>query len=448
MLSVSEAEGRAGALVEAALKAGADAADVLYIGDGSTEVQVRLGELEDVTRSEGEEIGLRLFVGGRSASVSSSDLSADALAALVERAAAMAREAPEDPYAGLAPEDRLLRGAAPDVEADDGADPSPVALKERALAIEEAARSVSGITNSEGAGASAGRTVIALATSHGFCRGYTTSGYGAAVSVIGGEGSGMQRDSASHSVRHYADLDAAETLGQLAADRTVKRLNPVQLASGAMPVLFDPRVGGGLVGALLGAMSGPAVARRTSFLLGREDALLFDPAISIVDDPHRLRGLKSKPFDGEGVATNGGRLIDGGRMTGWLLNAASARQLGLETSGHATRGIGGAPGAGATNVHLEPGTASPAELMADIKLGLYVTEMIGSGVNPVTGDYSRGASGFVIRDGALAEPADEITIAGNLIAMFRALVPANDLEHRRAVNVPTLRVDGMTVAGA
>jgi PmbA protein len=448
MLKVSEAEGRAGALVEAALKAGADAADVLYIGDGSTEVQVRLGELEDVTRSEGEEIGLRLFIGRRSASVSSSDLSRDALTALVGRAAAMAREAPEDPYAGLAPEDRLLRGAAPDVEADDGADPSPVALKERALAIEEVARSVSGITNSEGAGMSAGRTVIALATSHGFCRGYTTSGYSAGVSVIGGEGSDMQRDSASHSVRHYADLDDAETLGRLAADRTVQRLNPVQLASGTMPVVFDTRVGGGLVGALLGAMSGPAVARRTSFLLGREDELLFDPAIVIVDDPHRLRGLKSKPFDGEGVATHAGRLIDGGRMTGWLLNAAAARQLGLETSGHATRGIGGAPGAGATNVHLEPGTASPAELMADIRLGLYVTEMIGSGVNPVTGDYSRGASGFVIRDGALAEPVDEITIAGNLIAMFRALVPANDLEHRRAVNVPTLRVDGMTVAGA
>jgi PmbA protein len=448
MLSVSEAEGRAGALIEAALKAGADAADVLYIGDGSTEVQVRLGELEDVTRSEGEEIGLRLFVGRRSASVSSSDLSADALAALVDRAAAMAREAPEDPFAGLAPQEKLLRGPAQDMEADDGADPSPVALKARALAMEEAARAVPGITNSEGAGMSAGRTVVALATSHGFCRGYTTSGYGAAVSVIGGEGGDMQRDSASHSVRHYADLDAPDALGRLAAERTVKRLNPGKLASGTMPVLFDPRVGGGLLGDLLGAMSGPAIARRTSFLLGREDELLFDPAIVIVDDPHRPRGLKSKPFDGEGVATHGSRLIDGGRMTGWLLNAAAARQLGLETNGHANRGIGGAPGVGATNVHLEPGTMSPAELMADIGTGLYVTEMIGSGVNPVTGDYSRGASGFVIRDGALAGPVDEITIAGNLIDMFRALVPANDLEHRRAVNVPTLRVDGMTVASA
>lgn len=448
MLSVSEAEGRAGALVDAAIKAGADSADVLYIGDAATEVSVRLGELEDVTRSEGEEIGLRLFVGSRSASVSSSDLSTEALAALVERAAAMAREAPEDPYSGLAPAERLLKGPTPDVDADDGADPSPVELKARALAMEEAARAIPGITNSEGAGVSAGRTMVALATSHGFCRGYATSGYGAAASVIGGEGGDMQRDSASHSVRHYADLDAPGAIGRLAGERTVARLNPGKLASGTMPILFDPRVGGSLIGALLGAMSGPGIARKTSFLLGREDELLFDPAIVIVEDPHRPRGLKSKPFDGEGVATARRRLIEGGRLTGWLLNAASARQLGLETTGHASRGIGGAPGAGATNVHLEPGALSPAALMADIADGLYVTEMIGSGVNPVTGDYSRGASGFIIRNGEIAAPVAEITIAGNLIDMFRALVPADDLEFRRGVNVPTLRIDGMTVAGA
>jgi PmbA protein len=448
MLNVSEAEGRAGALVEAAIRAGADAADVLYIGDAATEVQVRLGELEDVTRSEGEEIGLRLFVGSRSASVSSSDLSAGALIALVERAAAMAREAPEDPFAGLAPEDRLMRAAMPDLEADDGADPSPVWLKERALATEDAARAVSGVTNSEGAGVAAGRTVVALATSQAFCRGYRTSGYSASASVIAGQGSGMQRDHASHQVRHLADLDAPDAIGRLAGERAVKRLGPARLGSGAMPVLFDPRVGGSLIGALLGAISGPAIARKTSFLLGREEEELFDPGVAIVENPHRRRGLRSRPFDGEGVATSARRLIDGGRITGWLLNSASARQLGLETSGHASRGIGGAPGAGATNVHMEPGTLTPAELMADVKRGLYVTDLIGHGVNPVTGDYSRGASGFIIEDGAIAAAVDEITIAGNLIDMFRALAPANDLEHRRAINVPTLRIDGMTIAGA
>jgi PmbA protein len=448
MLDVHEAEGRAAALIEAALKAGADAADVLYIGDASTEVQVRLGELEDVTRSEGEEIGLRFFVGQRSASVSSSDLSFDALAALVDRASAMAREAPEDPWSGLAPDDRLLRAAGPDLEADDGADPSPVALKAQALAIEEFARAVPGITNSEGAGVSAGRNVIALATSQGFARGYTTSGYNGSASVIAGTGSGMQRDYASHSTRHYRDLDGPEAIGRLAGERAVKRLDPGKLASGTMPVVFDPRVGGSLVGSLLGALSGPAIARKTSFLLGREEEDLFDKAIVIVDDPHRRRGLRSKPFDGEGVATVTRRLVEGGRLTGWLLNSASARQLGLETTGNASRGIGGAPGVGATNVHMEPGSLSPAALMADIELGLYVTEMIGSAVNPVTGDYSRGASGFIIVNGALATPVDEITIAGNLIGMFRAMIPADDLDHRRSVNVPTLRIEGMTVAGA
>lgn len=448
MLSVQAAEARAAALVESAMQAGADAADVLYVGDASTSVQVRLGALEDVSRSEGEEIGLRLFVGTRSASVSSSDLSTEALAALVERAAAMARQAPEDPYAGLAPEDRLLREAGPDIDADDGADPAPAALKDAALAAEDAARSLPGITNSEGAGASAGRTVVALATSAGFARAYTTSGYGLWASVIAGTGGDMQRDHASHNTRHLAGLDSPEAIGRLAAERTLKRLNPARLASGTMPVVFDPRVGGGLIGHLLGAINGPAIARKASFLIGREDEALFPEDIVIHDDPHRPRGLKSKPFDGEGVATASRRLVDGGRLTGWLTNAASARQLGLEVTGHAVRGIGGAPGAGATNVHLAPGAVSPAALIADIKRGLYVTELIGQGVNPVTGDYSRGASGFIIENGEIAAPVAEITIAGNLIDMYRTLAAADDLEHRRAVDVPTLRIEGMTVAGA
>jgi PmbA protein len=448
MLDPREAEERAAALIDAAVKAGADAADVLYIGDSSTEVQVRLGELEDVTRSEGEEIGLRFFLGRRSASVSSSDLSAEALGALVERAAAMAREAPEDPDSGLAPEERLLSGEGPEIEADDGGDPAPVALRARALAIEEFARAVPGVTNSEGAGIGAGRMVVALATSAGFARAYTASSYSASASVIAGLGSSMQRDYATHSVRHFEDLDSAEAIGRLAGERAVRRLDPARIASGTMPVVFDPRVGGSLIGSLIGAMSGPAIARRTSFLLGREEEELFGPEIVIFDDPHRRRGLRSKPFDGEGVATAPRRLVEQGRLTGWLLNSASARQLGLETTGHAARGIGGSPGVGATNVHMEPGALSPSALIADIRQGVYVTEMIGQGVNAVTGDYSRGASGFVIDNGEIGAPVDEITIAGNLIDMFRAMAPADDLERRRAIDVPTLRIDGMTVAGA
>jgi PmbA protein len=448
MLSVSAAEAKAASLIEMAKKAGADAADALYVGDASTGIQVRLGALEDVERSEGEEIGLRLFVGSRSASVASSDLSDDALAALVERAVAMAREAPEDPYSGLAPDELLLRDGGVDVEGDDGADPAPTELKQRALAIEDAARSVPGVTNSEGAGVSAGRSVTALATSAGFCRGYTTSGYSGSASVIAGSGSGMQRDYASHNVRHYAELDDPETLGRLAAQRAVARLNPAKLGSGTMPVLFDPRIGSSLVGHLISAITGSAITRKTSFLLGKEGEAVFAPGITIRDDPHKRRGLRSKPFDGEGLATRPSNLIEDGRLTGWLLDSASARQLGRQPTGHASRGVSGAPGAGATNVDLLPGTVSRAELMRDVKRGLYVTELIGQGVNPVTGDYSRGASGFIIEDGEITEPVAEITIAGNLLDMFRMLAAADDLEHRRAVNVPTLRIEGMTVAGA
>jgi PmbA protein len=448
MLDISQAEARAGALIDAARRAGADAADVLYAADASLGIQVRLGELEDVGRSDGEEIGLRLFVGTRSASVSSSDLSKEALDALVERAIAMAREAPEDPFAALAPEERLFRGEVPDLEGDDGADPSPAFLKERALAAEEVARAMPAITNSEGAGVSAGRSVVALATSTGFCRGYTSSHYGIWASVIAGTGGAMQRDMASHSTRHFVDLDTPEVVGRLAAERAAKRLNPAKLPSGTIPIVFDPRVGGGLIGSLIGAMSGGAIARRTSFLLDHQDEAIFGEDITIIDDPLRVRGLRSRPFDGEGVATQRRALVDRGRLNGWLLNASSARQLGLEVNGHATRGIGGAPGVGATNVHMEPGALSPEALIADIGTGLYVTEMIGQGTNPVTGDYSRGASGFIIADGQIGGAVAEITVAGNLLDMYRRLTPANDLEHRRGVNVPTLRVEGMTVAGA
>ncbi|TZG24935.1 TldD/PmbA family protein [Sphingomonas montanisoli] len=448
MLNIADAESRTADLIAAARKAGADAADALYAGSGSTQVSIRLGALEDVERSEGEEIGLRVFVGSRSASVSSSDLSAEALSALVERAVAMAREAPEDQWAGLAPEDRLLRGDAPGVDGDDGADPSPAELRERALAAEDAARAVSGVTNSEGAGATASRSVIALATSTGFARGYATTGYGCSASVIAGEGGAMQRDYAYHSSRHFADLEDATAIGIRAGDRAVKRLNPGKLSSGALPVVYDPRVSSGLLGHLIGAITGAAIARKTSFLLDALETEVFAKGITVRDDPLRPRGLRSKPFDGEGLPTAARDIIADGVLTGWLMDSASARQLGLQPTGHATRGVGGPPGTSATNLYLSAGTLSPGELIADIKLGVYVTELIGQGVNGVTGDYSRGASGFVIRDGQIAEPVAEITVAGNLRDMFRQLVPASDLEFRRAIDAPTIRIEGMMVAGA
>ncbi len=447
MLSLEEAQNRAEKLVKAARKAGADAADALYICNASTNVSVRLGALEDVERSEGEEIGLRVFIGQRSATISASDMNPAGLATLVDRCVAMAGEAPEDPYAGLAPEDRLMRKRPPGLDLADKEDPDPAVLKERALIAEDAARSIPGITNSEGGGASTGRTQFALVTSHGFAGSYAGTAHSTYASVLAGEGSGMQRDYASHSVRHLEDLDDAESIGARAGQRAVARLKPMKVESGVMPIIFDPRVGSSLVGHLIGGIVGPAIARRSSFLLESLGQALFDSGVTIVDDPLLQRGLRSRPFDGEGLPTARRAIIDAGVLTGWLLDSASARQLGLEPTGHASRGTGGSPGAGVSNVHMEPGTATPGDLMADVKRGLYITELIGMGVNGVTGDYSRGASGFLIENGGVAQAVSEITIAGNLRDMFRALVPANDLTFRYALNVPTLRVDGMTVAG-
>lgn len=448
MLTVDAALDRLTHALSAAKAAGADAADAVYVGDASTSVSVRLGVLEDIGRSEGEEIGLRVFVGSRSASVSSSDLSASALAAVVERAVAMAREAPEDPYAGLAPADRLMTGDAPALDLDDGGDPAAERLKDMAIAAEDAARAVAGVTNSEGGGASAGRAVMALATSGGFARGYRGTSYGVSASVIAGNGQAMQRDYAYHSTRHFADLDAADVIGRKAGERAAARVDPAKLGTQALPIVFDPRVGGSLLGHLIGAITGSSIARGTSFLRDYLDQEIFAPGVTIRDEPHRIRGPRSRPFDGEGLATAPRAIIDAGRLTGWLMDSASARQLGLAPTGHAARGVSGPPGASATNLHMAAGSVSRADLIGGIAHGFYVTELIGMGVNGLTGDYSRGASGFLIVNGALARPVAEVTIAGNLKAMFRALTPADDLVFRHATNVPTLRIDGMTLAGA
>ncbi len=447
MLDPKSAQERALALVERARRAGADAADAVYSGDSSESIQVRLGKLEDVERSENEHIGLRVFVGKSSASIGSNDLGDAALDELAARAVAMARSAPEDHYAGLAPEDLLAREFPGDLDLVDPAEPSPVQLRALAEAAEDAARAIPGVTNSEGAGASSGCGTFALATSHGFSGAYESTSHGLSASVIAGEGGNMQRDYAWRSAHHGGDLPAPEEIGKQAGDRAVARLNPGHLSSGQMSVVFDPRVGGSLIGHLLGAISGAAIARRSSFLLDKDGAQIFDSAITIIDDPLRKRGPGSHPFDGEGLAVSQCKLVENGKLTGWLMDSAAARQLGGKPTGHASRGHGGAPGVSASNVHLVPGSVTPAALMADIADGVYITELIGMGVNGVTGDYSRGAAGFRIVKGELAGPVAEFTIASNLIDMFAALTAANDLEWYRGINVPTLRVDGMMVAG-
>lgn len=447
MLTPEQARDRAHDLVARARSAGADAADAVFFASASESVQVRLGKLEDVERSEGEHIALRVFSGRRSASIGSSDLSPQALDELAARAVAMARAAPEDAYAGLAPEEMLASGPMPALDLVDPSEPGPADLRAMAEEGEDAARAVAGVTNSDGAGASAGSGVFALSTSHGFNGGYATTTRSLSVSVVAGEGSGKQRDNAWRMARHGADLPAPAQIGALAGRRAVSRLSPGRLRSGPMPVVFDPRVGGTLVGHLIGAISGNAVTRKSTFLLDRLGEQVFAPEITIAQDPHRVRGLRARPFDGEGLPPSTAPIVEAGRITGWLLDSAAARQLGTRPTGHAARSGGGAPGVTVGDVHLAAGTLDPAALMADIRDGIYVTELIGQGVNGVTGDYSRGASGFRIIDGEIAGPVAEFTIAGNLLAMFGRMRAADDLEWHRAINVPTLRVDGMTVAG-
>lgn len=447
MLTPDQASAHAQDIVARARAAGADAADAVFAADAATEISVRLGKLEDVGRSENEELGLRVFVGKRTASVSTSDLSREAMDALVERAVAMAREAPEDKWAGLAPPERLLHGAPPMLDLDDGGEIAPTELRAMAEAAEDAARAVPGVTNSEGGGASASRSVGAFATSHGFAGAYSGTSYGVSASVVAGSGGGMQRDYDYSSTRHRAHLDAPEEIGRSAGERAVARLNPGKMASGAASVVFDPRVGASLVGHLTGAIAGQAITRKTSFLLDALGTQVFADGVNIQDDPHRPHGLRSRPFDGEGLPVSPTTIVENGVLETWLLDSASARQLGLEPTGHAARGVGGGVGVMTSNLFMAAGHVPVATLIADIAHGVFVTELIGQGVNGVTGDYSRGAAGFLIENGEIAGPVAEFTIAGNLKDMYRQLTPANDLVFRYGTNVPTLRVDGMTVAG-
>jgi PmbA protein len=448
MQSPEEARKIAERLVERGIAAGATAADALYAGDRSSAVQVRLGQLEDVARSEGEQVGLRLFVGQRSATVATSDMSEEAVGILVDRCLAMAKEAPEDPYAGLGPAELLQKGDVPNLDVDDSIEPDPVSLRARALETEQAALAVPGVTNSSGAGASASASTIALATSGGFSGAYRTSGHGCSASVVAGEGGAMQRDHSWHSARHLGDLEGAAEIGRRAGERAVARLNPSRPKPGKYPVIFDPRVSSTLLGHFAGAINGASVARKTSFLGDKLGTRVFAPGVTIVDDPLRPRGLRSRPFDAEGVRVSRQALVSDGVLDQWIAHSAAARQLGIEPTGHASRGVGGAPGAAPSNLYMEAGTRSRAELLAGVPEAVLVIELIGHGVNGVTGDYSRGAVGFMVRAGEIAEPVSEITVAGNLIDMFASLEPASDLEFRRGVDAPTILVPEMTVAAA
>ena len=433
-------------LVSAARRAGADQADALAVRSASLSVEVRDGAVEESQRSEGDDLGLRVIVGRKQAVVSTNDLKGDGFDALAERAVAMARAAPEDRFTGLADPAQLAR-ALPALDLLDPDMPAVGVLETRAREAEAAGLAVAGVTKSDGASASAGVAGVVLVTSDGFHGATIASRHSISMSAIAGEGTGMERDYDYSSTLHAGDLDTAEAIGRRAGERAVKRLNPRKVATRRVPVVFDARISGSLVGHLASAVNGSAIARQTSFLRERLGERIFASGIEIIDDPLRPRGLRSRPFDAEGIAGQRLKLIEDGVLKTWLLDCATARELDLVTTGHAQRGVSSTPAPGASNLHLTPGDKTPKQLIDDIEDGFYVTDMIGMGVNLVTGDYSRGASGFWIENGACTYPVSEVTIAGHLLEMFKSLTPANDLAFRYGTNAPTVRVEGLTVAG-
>ncbi|HEY2751992.1 TldD/PmbA family protein [Phenylobacterium sp.] len=434
-------------VVAQALAEGADAAEAVGAERRALSITVRLGELEEVEREESRDLGLRVFVGRRQASVSGSDISPEARAKLVARCIAMARLAPEDPYAGLADPERLARGPLPDLDLYDAAEPTPEALEAKARAAEDAARAVPKVTNSDGASASWSTNQWRMVTSAGFSGLHRASGFSLGAAAIAGDEAGMETGYEGRSVRWQSDLPEADAIGAEAGRRAAARLGARKIASTTAPVIFENRLAASLLSPLIGAISGPSIARGTSFLKDKLGQMVFAKGVAITDEPHRRRGLGSSPFDDEGVANGALSLIDDGLLTTWLLNTSSARQLELTTTGHASRGLAGPPGVSTSNLTLQPGTRSQGELMKDAGAGLLVTSMFGPSLNGNTGDWSVGCSGFWFDEGEIAYPVNEITVAGNLIDIYARLVPGSDLQIRGSSNAPSLLVDAIAIAG-
>lgn len=434
-------------VVQAALKAGADAAEAVGAERRALSITVRLGELEEVEREEARDLGLRVFVGRRQATVSGSDISPEARAKLVERAVAMAKLAPEDPYAGLADPELLARGPLPDLDLFDPSEPAAEALEDRSRAAEAAARAVEKVSNTDGASASWSASQWTMVTSGGFSGVHRASGFSLGATAIAGDENGMEIGYDGRSARWQSDLPEPEAIGAEAGKRAAQRLGARKIASTTAPVIFENRLAASLMGPLIGAISGPAIARGTSFLKDKLGQQLFGEHVTVTDDPHQPRGLGSSPFDDEGVANRARDLIDKGVLTTWLLNSSSARQLGLTSTGHASRGLAGPPGVSTSNLTMRPGTRTLDELMSDAKRGLLITSMFGPSLNGNTGDWSVGCAGFWFEDGEIAYPVNEITVAGNLIDIYGRLVPGADLEIRGSTNAPSILVDSLAIAG-
>ena len=437
-------------MLDAAKAAGADQADAVASQGASISIDVRNGSLEHAERSEGVDIGLRVFVGQRSAIVSGSDVRPATIATMAERAVAMAKEAPEDPYSRLAHGAELsLEHAQLDLEmADASPEPTAAALEEDARRAEAAAMAVQGVTQMDAAGAGYSSSNVFLATSNGFSGGVAYTGRSTSAVAIAGTGTGMERDYDTDTRIFQSDLRSPEEIGTQAGQRAVERLHPQKPKTGSYPIIFDERISSSLIGHLLAATNGAMIARGSSWakdLLGEQ---ILPAGLSLIEDPHRARVNGSRAFDGEGLATSKRTIVDNGVLTGWTLDLASAQKLGLQSTGNATRGVSSAPSPSSWNVALTQGQKTKQDLIRDMGRGLLITSMIGSTINPNTGDYSRGASGFWIENGEIAYPVSELTVAGNLRDMLRRIIPANDARTHLSRVVPSLLIEGMTLAGS
>lgn len=436
------------ALLDAARKAGAEAADALAVEGTALSIDIRQGKLEQAERAEQIDLGLRVLIGGRQACVSVSDTSPRTLAEVAERAVAMAREAPADPYAGLADPGQIARDwdlAALDL-ADDAPEPSPATLEQAARAAEEAAMARAGIRQVE-ASAGHSRRRMHLAASNGFSGGYARSATSVSAVAFTGEGTGMERDWAGESRIHIADLPPPEETGALAAERALARAGSRKPATGTYNVLFDERIAQSLIGHLLSAVNGASIARGSSWLRDALGQQVLPKGLSVIEDPHRARISGSRPFDAEGLPTRRRAIVENGILTGWTLDLVTGRKLGMASTANAARGTTSPPSPATSNIDLTPGTATRKQLIGQMGTGLLVTSMIGSTINPTTGDYSRGASGFWVEDGEIAYPVNECTIAGNLRTMLLSMIAANDARPHLSTRVPSLLVEGMTLAG-
>ncbi|MBW6505423.1 MAG: TldD/PmbA family protein [Rhodobacteraceae bacterium] len=438
------------ALLAAAARAGAPAADAIAVDGRAVSIDVRLGALEQAERSEGVEVGLRVLIGGRQACVSASDTAPRTLQEMAERAVAMAREAPEDPFAGLADPAELAQGwnAAALELADPAPEPAAETLQEDARRAEASALAIAGVAQVQSASASYSRRNLFFAASNGFAGGYTRTSRSISAVAISGEGSRMERDWAAEARTFQADLPSPESVGTLAGQRAVERQGARRPPTGAFPVLYDERIAASLIGHLLGAINGAAIARGASWLLGAIGTEVLPPGLSIIEDPHRPRISSSRPFDAEGLATRRRAIVDAGVLTGWTLDLATARKLGMHSTASAARGTSSPPSPGISNIALTQGPQSRQDLLRDMGTGLLITSLIGSSINPTTGDYSRGASGFWVQNGEIAWPVNECTVAGNLRDMLRRITPANDARAHLSHVVPSLLVEGVMLAGS